>query len=217
MKPVTHKRKIEHELEGFGIRLNKLPPNINVKKKDKGGVVISTTCPLKNIDEETIRSICHEYRIMNAQISIRQDDCTADDIIDAIEGNRLYVPCIYVMNKIDQITIEELEVINKMPHYSPVSAHHEWNLDGLLEKMWQYMNLVRIYTKPKGQIPDYNAPVILRHGQTRVEDFCLRIHKSLLQQFRHALVWGKSVKHTPQKVGKDHVLVDEDVVQISKR
>lgn len=32
-----------------------------------------------------------------------------------------------------------------------------------------------------------------------------------------ALVWGSSVKHMPQKVGKDHVLNDEDVVQIVKK
>ena len=32
-----------------------------------------------------------------------------------------------------------------------------------------------------------------------------------------ALVWGSSVKHTPQKVGKDHILADEDVVQIVKK
>lgn len=32
-----------------------------------------------------------------------------------------------------------------------------------------------------------------------------------------ALVWGSSVKHQPQKVGKDHVLNDEDVVQIVKK
>lgn len=32
-----------------------------------------------------------------------------------------------------------------------------------------------------------------------------------------ALVWGTSVKHQPQKVGKDHMLNDEDVVQIVKK
>jgi hypothetical protein len=35
MKPLTHKRIIERELEGFGIRLNKKPPNITFKKKEK--------------------------------------------------------------------------------------------------------------------------------------------------------------------------------------
>ena len=34
---------------------------------------------------------------------------------------------------------------------------------------------------------------------------------------RSALVWGTSAKHAPQKVGKDHVLDDEDVVQIIKK
>ena len=32
-----------------------------------------------------------------------------------------------------------------------------------------------------------------------------------------ALVWGSSVKHNPQKVGKEHKLNDEDVVQIVKK
>jgi len=32
-----------------------------------------------------------------------------------------------------------------------------------------------------------------------------------------AWVWGNSVKHNPQKVGIDHILEDEDVVQIVKR
>ena len=32
-----------------------------------------------------------------------------------------------------------------------------------------------------------------------------------------ALVWGTSVKHCPQKVGKEHILNDEDVVQILKK
>lgn len=32
-----------------------------------------------------------------------------------------------------------------------------------------------------------------------------------------AWIWGSSVKHNPQKVGIDHILEDEDVVQIVKR
>lgn len=38
LKPLGHKKLIEHELEGFGLRLNKQPPNIYFKKKDKGGI-----------------------------------------------------------------------------------------------------------------------------------------------------------------------------------
>lgn len=43
LKPITHKRLIEHELEGFGIRLNKQPPPIHFKKKEKGGINFTST------------------------------------------------------------------------------------------------------------------------------------------------------------------------------
>jgi len=50
-----------------------------------------------------------------------------------------------------------------------------------------------------------------------VRDFCLKIHKSLLTDFKFAQVWGRSVKFSPQKVGLDHPLMDEDIVQILKK
>ncbi|CDJ37829.1 developmentally regulated GTP-binding protein 1, putative [Eimeria tenella] len=216
LKPLTHKRIIEKELEGFGIRLNKKPPNISLVKKDKGGISVSHSVPLTQLDEDTIRLICQEYRILNAQVSVRCD-ATADELIDVIEGNRLYVPCVYAVNKIDQVTLEELDILEQVPHYVPISAHLELNLDGLLEKIWEYLSLIRVYTKPRGQIPDYSSPVVLSSSSSKVEDFCCRIHKSLLEEFKYAVVWGKSVKHNPQKVGKDHQLQDEDVVQIIKK
>jgi len=40
LKPLTDKNKIENELEGFGIRLNKQPPFLTVKRKPKGGIGI---------------------------------------------------------------------------------------------------------------------------------------------------------------------------------
>ena len=118
---------------------------------------------------------------------------------------------------IDNITIEELDILSKVPHYVPICAAKEWNFDELLERIWSYLNMLRIYTKPKGQVPDYEAPVILPTKYNTVEQFCMRIHKALLAQFKYAMVWGSSVKHNPQKVGKEHVLKDEDVVQIIKK
>merc|ERR1719215_383310 len=126
------------------------------------------------------------------------------------------MPCIYVLNKIDAISIEELTLLDKVPHYVPISAKDEWNFDELLEKVWQYAKMLRIYTKPRGLLPDYSAPVILHDQTPTIEDFCGRIHKDLVKQLKYAWVWGSSSKHTPGKVGKDHVLADEDIVQIVK-
>jgi hypothetical protein len=51
-KPLTDKRVIESELEGFGIRINKSPPNITFRKKDKGGISITNTVALTHIDHD---------------------------------------------------------------------------------------------------------------------------------------------------------------------
>ncbi|KAL7325319.1 GTP-binding protein rbg1 [Mucor circinelloides] len=216
LKPMTHKKLIEKELEGFGIRLNKKPPAIIFKKKEKGGINMSNTVPLNNITFDEVKAVLSEYRIHNADISFKED-ATIDDLIDVVEGNRIYIPAVYVLNKIDQISIEELDLIYKIPNAVPISSNHEWNFDELLEVMWQKLNLVRIYTKPKGQLPDYEQPVVMTHEKATVEDFCNSIHKSIMDQFKCAYVWGASVKHNPQKVGKEHILMDEDVVQIVKK
>ncbi|KAJ2781560.1 GTP-binding protein rbg1 [Coemansia javaensis] len=216
LKPLTHKAVIERELESVGIRMNKQPPNIVFRKKDKGGINMTSTVPLTHLDKDVVKSVLNEYRISSADISLRCD-ATVDDLIDVIEGNRVYIPAVYVLNKIDQISIEELDLIYKIPHAVPISAHHEWNFDELLEKMWEYLNLARIYTKPKGMLPDYSAPVVLKKDQASVQDFCNAIHRAILKEFSHALVWGTSVKHNPQKVGREHILLDEDVVSIVKK
>lgn len=49
-----------------------------------------------------------------------------------------------MLNKIDQITIEELDILNKMPDVVPVSGFHKWNLDELLEKIWDKLDLIRM-------------------------------------------------------------------------
>jgi len=143
LKPLQHKRLIERELEGFGIRLNKKPPNIEFRKKDKGGINLTLQVAQSRLDLAQVRSILSEYRIHNADVTLRCD-ATADDLIDVVEGNRVYIPCIYILNKIDQISVEELDIIYKIPHAVPISAHHKWNFDDLLEKMWDYLNLVRM-------------------------------------------------------------------------
>lgn len=105
-KPLHHKQIIEKELEGFGIRINKEPPNIVFKKKEKGGINITNTVPLTHLDSDEIRAVMSEYRITSADIAFRCD-ATVDDLIDILEApNRRYIPVVYVLNKIDSISIE---------------------------------------------------------------------------------------------------------------
>lgn len=216
LKSMEEKKIIEHELEGFGIRLNKVPPALTVVKKEKGGINYQPLVPQTSLDLEVVRSALAEYKIHNADVRVNCD-ATLDDLVDVIEGNRAYIPAIYVLNKIDQISIEELDILYQIPKCVPISAMDEWNFDLLLRKVWKTLNLIRIYTKPKGLIPDYNDPVIMKRDAATVEAFCNKLHKTILGQLKYSLVWGSSVKHTPQKVGKEHLLADEDIIQLVKK
>lgn len=40
---------------------------------------------------------------------------------------------------------------------------------------------------------------------------------ALIKRMKYALVWGTSAKHRPQRVGKEHVLQDEDIVSLVLR
>lgn len=81
---------------------------------------------------------------------------------------------VYCLNKIDSISIEELDLLYRIPNSVPISSEHGWNIDELMEAMWEKLNLKRVYTKPKGRAPDYSAPVVLRSNKSTVEDFVSR-------------------------------------------
>ncbi|KAJ1677016.1 Ribosome-interacting GTPase 2 [Spiromyces aspiralis] len=126
------------------------------------------------------------------------------------------MPCLYVYNKIDAVTIEEVDRIARQDHTIVASIEQNLNMDVLKESIWQYLNMLRVYTKKRGEYPDFEEGLILRDGAT-VEHACHTIHRSLADNFRYALVWGRSTKHNPQRVGINHVLENEDVIQIVKK
>ena len=136
----------------------------------------------KGMNSEVCRMVLKEFKISCAEVILRED-VTVDQFIDVIEGNRAYIPVLYVFNKIDALTIEELDILDQMPNYVPISSQHEWNLEELMENIWEKCNMMRIYTKPKGMVPDYEEPVILHsEGNPTVEEFCNRIHRNLMEQ-----------------------------------
>lgn len=83
--------------------------------KKAGGLSFNSTCPLTRVDEKLVQMILHEYKIFNAEVLFRED-CTADELIDVISANRVYMPCLYVYNKIDQISIEEVDKLARRPN-----------------------------------------------------------------------------------------------------
>ena len=211
-KGEIQKRLLTKELEAMGVRLNRPRPNISFVEKKTGGISFNSMVPLTKINEKMVRTVLHEYRIHNAQVLFRED-VTVDDFIDAIEGNRSYLRCLYVYNKVDRTTVQHLNKIARQPDTIVVSCEMGLNIEYLIEKIWEYLALARVYTKKRGSRPDFSDPMIMRSGST-VEDICRAIHKDMVDKFKYALSWGTSAKHMPQRVGLNHLVQDEDVVEI---
>lgn len=140
---------LEKELETVGIRLNQPKPNIYFKEKKTGGLSFTSMCPLTKCDEKMVSMILHEYKIFNAEVLFRED-CSPDELIDVISKNRVYLPCLYIYNKIDQVSLEEVDRLARLPHSLVVSCNMKLNLDGMLDKIWEYLSLIQVYTKKRG-------------------------------------------------------------------
>jgi uncharacterized protein len=221
-----HREILERELETVGIRLNQRPPDVTLTKRKTGGggVRFASTVPQTQLGpepEKVVTQILREYRITTADVLAREE-ITVDQLVDVVAGNREYKPCLYLYNKIDTVTIEEVDTLARMPHSIVGSVSMGFNIghpledDVVKQMLWRYLGLTRVYTKRKGSPPDLEEPVILsaiRKG-TKVRSLCENISSELLRDFNYALIWGLSAKHAPQRCGLNHELEDEDVVQI---
>ena len=202
---------IESELYGFGIRINTKPPRVSLSKTAKGGVTINHTVPLTKITEKEIFAALGAYSIYNANVIFHQD-VTIDEFIDVIEGNRAYTNAIYVLTKCDL-----LKQLPKLPfQYIPIATEKGLGLEELRKASYEKLELIRIYTKRRGEEADLKEPMVIRKG-TNIGEVCDKLHRDLKKDFRYAMIWGKSVKHQPQRVGLDHTVVDGDIVQVIKR
>ena len=85
-------------------------------------------------------------------------------------------------------------------------------LEDLGREIFQSLGVIRVYTASPGSEPSLENPLVLPQGST-VEDAATSIHKAWQGKLKYALVWG-SAKFEGQRVGRDYVLADGDVLQL---
>jgi uncharacterized protein len=214
-----HLGVLKKELAEAGVRLDEQPPNIVVEKTSIGGISINAQVPIK-ASERLIKEIMRLYGLHNGRLIIREPNLTDDQLIDALNGNRIYVPSVVVLNKIDLVNPSFIQDVKSKigsnnNNFVPVSADSGINIDVLKDLIYKRLGFMRIYMRPKGGETDYREPLIIKNGAT-VQDVCNKIHRNMAKNYRYGLVWGKSAKFDGQKVGLDHRLYDEDVITIVK-
>jgi small GTP-binding protein len=92
-----------------------------------------------------------------------------------------------------------------------VSVLDESSLDAFRSAVWQLTGLIRVRLRKDGTVdPD---PLALEPGAT-VADVADWVHHDLGASFSGARVWGPSARFDGQRVGREHVVVEGDVVEI---
>jgi small GTP-binding protein len=214
----VHVDVLMRELYDAGIRINRSRPDIMIKKTGFGGIRLNTVGAV-DLDIEEVRAILAENKVMNADVLVRGNNVTQDDIIDAMMGNRRYIPAFIAVNKVDLVVENQrIEMENEMREkygVDPImiSAHSGYNIDELQNAIYEHLEFLRIYMKPYGEEADMKEPMIMRRGST-IGDICRKLHRDFVDQFRYAKIWGTSVKHDAAKVGLQHQVEDGDVVTI---
>jgi small GTP-binding protein len=124
------------------------------------------------------------------------------------------LPALLVATKVDEASEGDVErLVRAFPALEVVlvSVLDDESLDRLRDAIWGLTGLVRVYLRHGREIDE--EPVALHPGAT-VEDVADEIHHELAESFRAARVWGQSARFDGQRVGRAHVVLDGDVVEI---
>ena len=211
----TNIQVLVDELKTANLRLNQRPPDIVIAKKTRGGIIVNFTCAQSTLDEDLVRDMMNEYGYVNADIVIRED-IVEDELIDYISGNRLFLPAIAVINKIDLVTPAYLKHIEKRLKgwkVVPIAAEKEVGIAEIKDAIFDSLKFIRIYMKPQGREADLVEPLVIKDGSD-IGMVCDAIHRDFRKNFRYAMIWGKSARFPGQIVGLDHKVVDQDIVTV---
>ena len=128
-----------------------------------------------------------------------------------------YVPTVVVGNKIDLPGAEDRlaivkEMLGERFPIHVISAEHGQGMQDLRTWLFQFLNVIRVYTKQPGKPPDMTSPFTCPAGSTLV-DMAALVHRDFAQNLKSARIWGTGV-FDGQTVKRDHVLHDKDVVEL---
>ena len=160
-------------------------------------------------------SILHTADLVITILEKMEDLNAFEKTLEHCKGKRLIV-----MNKTDLLDSEELRKLEarlktKKADFVLISALKNTGIDNLKQKIFSFMDVIRVYTKEPGK-PTSNIPIVLSTKRT-VKDAAESIYKGFSKIIVETKLTGPSGKFANQKVGLNHVLKDRDVLEFKTR
>jgi small GTP-binding protein len=188
-------------VEGLPVQLVEIPGLIGGASEDRGGG----------------RALLGVLRGADAIVFCHDATASIEPLLDVraeVAGAGIELPAVLAATKSDEAdddaiarvraAVSDLDVI-------PVSVLDDESVDRFREAVWRLTGLRRVFTrKPGTTVVD---PMALEPGAT-VSDVAAGLHAELREACRGARIWGRSAKFDGQLVGRDHVVMEDDVVEI---
>jgi hypothetical protein len=134
-----------------------------------------------------------------------------------IEERLTCLPVILVANKCDDAGYEDdfavlCELFEGECPLIPISAVTGRSFDRLMIRIYEALEIIRVYAKPPGKEPDLATPFTLKKGST-VADLARKVHRDFYEHLKSARVWG-STSFAGQLVQRDYPLQEGDLVEL---
>lgn len=210
--PLAEFNAIESLLEEYGITLKKRQFEVEVERTDSGGVRVVVMGQVEG-GREAVKTLAQQLGIRSAIIKI-VGNVTLDELEEELIRRPEHKKCLVIVNKSDiddakaSAAIRELEARGFAALKTSASSA---DLEGVKERVFKSLDMIRVYTRKDGVVSE--RPILLKRGAT-VSQLAEKIHRDFSEALKYARVWGPSAKVRGEKVGKEHVLEDGDIVEI---
>ncbi|KKU10033.1 MAG: Small GTP-binding protein [Candidatus Woesebacteria bacterium GW2011_GWB1_45_5] len=188
---VSQIEKIVKELEGAGIRINQGKPDVLINKKPEGGLEIHSNLK-QEIDKETMKEIAREYGIKNGDITIKER-VSLDRLFDAFSSNRVYIPALFVLNKIDS------GGVSADNRYLGISAEKDIGIQKLIDEIWKALKFVTVFLVRPDEELTFDNPIVMKEEDT-LKDVALKIGTDFTETKKLVKIWGKGARFPGQEV-----------------
>lgn len=178
---------LRKEFEKASIKINEEKPSIIINQSTQfRGITIAGKGHLR-ITEQQLVDFLKNLGIFNAEV-ILNEATTLEKVAQVLDEKIIYKKAL-LLDTFDETPIEKLK-----------------------EEVFRQLGKILIYTKKPGEEADLADPMCMPEGTTagEIPQF---LHKDIAKNLKYVKVWG-STKFPGQRVQKEYVLQDGDVVEV---
>jgi len=157
-----------------------------------------------------------QVEVVLALLAERRIDLVDGPVADSRQGDRWVTPGVLAVTHVDVAGAEEVATLaeltgNRLTAYG-LDCPGGGGFEAWLSRLWDLLQVIRVYTRRPGQKAERKDPFILPAGATLAE-LARTIHRELPAKLKFARIWGTD-RHDGIQICMTEPLRDNDLVEI---